>query len=182
VRTLYLALVHYPVLNQVGENVTATITNLDVHDIARSCKTYGAEAYYLIHPVEQQRTLVRTICEHWTTGASAARIPDRKNALAIVRTASSLAEMYSALGDVEVWVTSAKATPSLSWQDARTALTGEGKPVVLLFGTSWGLAGSVMQSAQHTLPALRGEVNTGFNHLSVRSACALTLDRLRGAP
>jgi hypothetical protein len=182
-RPLSVALVHHPVLDQAGKTVTATITNLDVHDIARSARTFGCEAYYLVHPIVQQRTLVDTICTHWTSGSSAKRIPDRKNALAIVRTSASLEALAESLGGrsaFELWVTSAKATPTLSWTAGRERLEAPGLPVLLLFGTSWGLAPSVMEQADHVLPSLNAQHDSGFNHLSVRAACAIMLDRLRG--
>ena len=44
---------------------------------------------------------------------------------------------------------------------------------------SWGLAPDVFETAEATLPSIRGVGE--FNHLSVRSAVAITLDRLLGA-
>ena len=50
--------------------------------------------------------------------------------------------------------------------------------VLLLFGTAWGLAPEVMQRVDATLPAIKGA--GAFNHLSVRSAASIILDRLLG--
>jgi hypothetical protein len=190
VRRLAIALVHYPVLDQQGASVTSAITNLDVHDLARSARTYGCSDYFLVHPVEAQRELVRRICEHWRDGSSGKRIPDRKVALALVRTAPSLADVYVELGgreNVEVWVTAARSVSSapMSASEARARLDGGAhgeKPVLLLFGTGWGLAKSVVESADAVLAPIRASEETGYNHLSVRAACAILLDRLRGAP
>ena len=38
---LYLALVHYPVVNRRGEVIVSALINLDLHDIARAAKTFG---------------------------------------------------------------------------------------------------------------------------------------------
>lgn len=38
---LYCALVHHPVRDRGGNAVTTAVTNLDVHDIARTARTYG---------------------------------------------------------------------------------------------------------------------------------------------
>lgn len=46
---LYIALAHHPVLNKAGETVTTSISNLDIHDIARAAETYGVKAYYIVH-------------------------------------------------------------------------------------------------------------------------------------
>ena len=37
---LFVALIHYPVLNRNGQIVTSAITSLDLHDIARSARTF----------------------------------------------------------------------------------------------------------------------------------------------
>jgi hypothetical protein len=58
-------------------------------------------------------------------------------------------------------------------------LSGEGKPVLVVFGTGWGLAPTVVESADALLEPVRG-VREEYNHLSVRAACAIILDRLLG--
>ena len=69
---LAIALVHHPVLDAQGAVVTSTLTNIDVHDLARSAKTYGCSDFFVVHPIEAQRTLASRIVEHWTTGSSSA--------------------------------------------------------------------------------------------------------------
>jgi hypothetical protein len=184
-RRLAIALVHHPVLDAKGQVVTTAITNLDIHDLARSARTYGATDYFIVHPITAQRDLVTRICDHWRDGSSGRRIPDRKIALALVRTVSSLEEALGALGGdsgVEMWATGARDLgPSLSLVDARASLDSEGKPVLVVFGTGWGLAADVLVRADAILEPIRASGATGYNHLSVRAACAIVLDRLRGA-
>jgi hypothetical protein len=188
VRRLAIALVHWPVLDQQGATVTSAITNLDVHDLARSARTYGCTDYFLVHPVAAQRELVSRICEHWREGSSGKRIPDRKVALALVRTAPSLEDVYAELGgraNIEVWVTAARSVASapIEAQEARARLevADAQKPVLLLFGTGWGLARDVLDGADAVVAPIRASEASGYNHLSVRAACAILLDRLRGA-
>jgi hypothetical protein len=184
-RRVAIALVHHPVLDGKGAVVTTAITNLDVHDLARSARTYGASDYFLVHPILAQRELVQRICDHWRDGSSGRRIPDRKLALELVRPVSSLDEVFASFGgrgEVEVWVTAARElgkTASLS--EARARLGLEGKPVLVVFGTGWGLAANVIESADALLEPVRAGEATGYNHLSVRAACAIVLDRLLGA-
>jgi hypothetical protein len=187
VRRLAIALVHWPVLDQQGAIVTSAITNLDVHDLARSARTYGCSDYFLVHPVGAQRELVARICEHWRDGSSGKRIPDRKVALALARSAPSLADVYTELGgreNIDVWVTAARSVGAapIDSLEARVRLEGsDQKPVLLLFGTGWGLAREVIDSADAVLAPIRANEASGYNHLSVRAACAILLDRLRGA-
>jgi hypothetical protein len=187
-RALAIALVHHPILDAKGQIVTTAITNLDVHDLARSARTYGATDYFIVHPIQAQRDLVTRICEHWRDGSSGKRIPDRKFALELVRPVASLEDAILALGGeagrgaVEVWVTAARDVGvAIRLRDARARLEGEGKPVLVVFGTGWGLAPEVIRSADVILEPIRAGIDTRYNHLSVRSACSIVLDRLRGA-
>jgi hypothetical protein len=182
-RPLSIALVHHPVKDARGETVTSTLTTMDVHDCARSARTFGCDAFYIVHPIPAQQALAHRIVEHWTHGSSAKRIPDRKDALATVRVVGTIDEARAASGhgreEAEIWVTAARTLPhprTLGWADARAALRHEGPPVLLLFGTSWGLADDVVAGASVLLEPIRGAGE--WNHLSVRAACAIALDRL----
>jgi hypothetical protein len=183
VRRLAIALVHHPVLDRDGAIVTSAVTNLDVHDIARSARTYGASDYFVVHPIEAQRGLVERIVTHWREGSSAARIPDRKEALSVLSTVPSLEAAIERLGGrgaVELWATSARSRPdSLGYADASARLAEDGPAVLLVLGTSWGLAPEVVAACDRVLAPVGCEARgDGFNHLSVRAACAIMLDRL----
>jgi hypothetical protein len=185
VRRLAVALVHHPVLDGQGAVVTTAVTNLDVHDLARSARTYGASDYFVVHPIAAQRELVERIREHWTTGSSGRRIPDRREALSLLRIVESLEGAIEALGGrdrVDVWVTAARALGrSITFADGHARLgDGGDKAVLLVFGTGWGLAQPVVDAADALLEPIRPAAGD-YNHLSVRSACAIALDRLLGA-
>lgn len=184
---LALALVHYPVLDRAGGVVTTAITNLDLHDMARSARTYGAEQLFVIHPVEAQRLLAERIREHWVSGSGKRRIPDRAVALEVLRVVPSLEETYAALSSagragIELWTTAAatRGLPVTSDAAARERLAQVERPVLLMFGTGWGLAPDLIADADIRLAPIRAAAATGYNHLSVRAACAITLDRLFG--
>jgi hypothetical protein len=180
-RRFGVALIHHPVLGRNGETLTSAITNLDVHDIARSARTYGAAVFYLVHPIEAQRALVARIVEHWTVGSSAARIPTRKEALRLAKCTPSLADAVSDFGACELWATSASALlKPTDYPAARARLESPGPPVLLLLGTSWGLGREITDQATLSLAPIAARSPSGFNHLSVRAACAIILDRLLG--
>jgi hypothetical protein len=183
-RRLAVVLVHHPVLDGQGAIVTTAVTNLDVHDLARSARTYGCTDYFVAHPIAAQRELVTRIRDHWTEGSSGRRIPDRREALRVLRIVESLDVAVDALGGraaVEIWATAARELgPTLPFVAARARLEGEGKAILLMFGTGWGLAPAVVAGADALLEPIRGG-GDGYNHLSVRSACAIALDRLCGA-
>lgn len=184
-RKLAIGLVHYPVLDKAGEEVTTSITNLDVHDIARSSFTFGVSPYFLIHPIAAQRELVLEVQKHWTEGSGAKRIPDRKPPLEQVRVVASVEEAVSELGeDAQIWVTSARALAhAISHSKAQQMIQAEGPPILLLFGTGWGLASSLTEREGIVqLEPIVSPRADGYNHLSVRAAVAILLDRLCGVP
>jgi hypothetical protein len=184
-RRVAIALVHHPVLDGQGATVTTAVTNLDVHDLSRSARTYGCSDYFVVHPIAAQRELVERIREHWTDGSSGKRIPDRREALTVLRVVESLEVAFGALGGraaIDVWVTAARRLgDTMAFAEARARLReDEGKPVLLVFGTGWGLAPGVLEGADALLEPIRA-ARGDYNHLSVRSACAIALDRLLGA-
>jgi hypothetical protein len=185
-RRLSIALVHHPVLDKAGAVVTSAVTNIDVHDLSRSARTFGATDFFVTTPIEAQRRLVETILGHWTEGSSAQRIPSRKDALEIVRVVPSLDDAIASLGgrdQVEVWVTAAREAGGhrlSNYAAARARIAADDpRSILIVFGTSWGLASSVVDAADARLPPIVGVA--GYNHLSVRAACAITLDRLFGS-
>jgi len=189
---IYLALLHYPVYNKNRDVVATAVTNIDVHDIVRSSRTYGVDGVYIVTPIEQQRGLVTEILQHWTEGAGAKHNPARAEAFSIARVAESLENVIEDIAEREgmrpqCLVTSAKPMKEItSFSDCRKAWKkGETQPQLLLFGTGWGMTDEVVEGAQVRLPPLvparwaLGEKKT-YNHLSVRSAVATILDRLFG--
>ncbi len=180
-----VALVHYPVLNKEGKVIASSITNLDMHDIARSSRTYGVENYFLVHPTKAMRKLMDTIAEHWDKGYGATYNPNRKEALSNVRVVPDfedvvlqLQEKYSKLP--KIIVTSAKRTESsISFAKMKEILANNSEdPYLIVYGTGWGLTDGFIKRADYMLEPV-GSVED-FKHLSVRSAAAIILDRLFG--
>jgi hypothetical protein len=64
--------------------------------------------------------------------------------------------------------------------DPCSRLAATERPVLVLFGTGWGLSPALIDDADVRIEPIRARGETGYNHLSVRAACAITLDRLLG--
>ena len=94
----------------------------------------------------------------------------------------ALTDLGTERAEAELWTTAARAPTDevLPFADARQRLAEDGPPVMIGFGTGWGLAASVHDRANAALEPISARNDTGFNHLSVRSACAIALDRLLG--
>jgi hypothetical protein len=181
--SLSVALVHHPVYDKHKKVVATALTNLDLHDIARSSRTYGVETYFIVHPVAAQRELAQRIAGHWTGEEGAEKNDFRRQAIDLLQVVPDLAAAVDALtarhGRRPVVVaTAARETggKTVSFKDlAGLTLV---QPALMVLGTGWGLTEDVLASCDLRLPPVRG--GTTYNHLSVRSACAIILDRLYG--
>jgi hypothetical protein len=181
---LYAALVHHPVRDRAGQRVTSAITNVDVHDLARSCRTYGLRGYFVVSPIAAQRELVERILVHWRTGPGARRTPERTEALSLCAPCASVEDALAAIEAREgaaprLVVTSARdeGRPVEGYDALGAALREDARPTLLLFGTGHGLHRALVERADAVLAPIRPR---GYNHLSVRAAAAITLDRLFG--
>ncbi len=181
---LYLALLHHPMLDKNGQVVTTALTNMDIHDISRSALTYGVRRFYVAHPVRALRVLAQKIIDHWQTGYGASYNETRKEALEIVALETDFdGVLLSIERDAgcrpQVVATSAKPSCGrLSFTELRWRLENDQRPYLLVLGTGWGLAPELIARCDFFLEPIEG---TGsYNHLSVRSAAAIMLDRLRG--
>jgi tRNA (guanine37-N1)-methyltransferase len=92
----------------------------------------------------------------------------------------ALDDALAALGsDAELWVTSARGSGELlDFPAARAQLATDGPPVLIVFGTGWGLGDAVTERATARLASIIGTRADGYNHLSVRAAAAIIFDRL----
>lgn len=181
---MYLALLHYPMYNKNREIITTSVTNLDLHDISRVVRTYDLAGFYVVHPASGQRELIARITEFWQEGCGGGYNPDRCEAFHRLRIESSLEQTLQSINAREgarpliVATDARRYENSVSFKELRQRLeTGE-QPVLLLFGTGWGISAEVMRSCDLILEPVAPQ--SDYNHLSVRSAAAIIVDRLRG--
>lgn len=178
-----IGLVHYPVLDKNNNTVATTITNYDLHDISRTAATYNIDKYFLINPIKLQYELSERIRRHWVYGYGSAYNPTRKKALAFSQVVETLDDSINIIKanhkdkKIYIAVTSARDRDikKTSFTSLREMISRE-EIIYLLFGTGWGLAESVYERADFCLEPIKGVKD--YNHLSVRSAVAIILDRL----
>ena len=180
---IHLALVHFPVYNKIGEVVVSSVTTLDVHDISRVCRTYGVGTFYVVTPLKTQQELVERLVGHWLKGHGAEYNPTRKEALLKTVVKNNLDDAVKDITEQcgkkpRIVVTGAKEAPKSIGYTALKNELEQGDPTLLVFGTGWGLEKNLVQNADHALLPIEG-VN-GFNHLPVRGAISIILDRLLG--
>jgi hypothetical protein len=181
---LSIALLHHPVYDKNRQTVATAITNLDLHDIARAARTYGLFRYFVVTPVPDQRALAERIGRHWREGWGAAYNPQRKEALELMGVVATLDEVRAELAEyygrpVKTVVTGARSRPeSISCHALADRLREDDQPYLLMFGTGWGMTDEIFATADLVLQPIMGPGE--YNHLSVRSAAAIILDRLLG--
>jgi len=181
---IYVALIHHPVFNTHQEVVCTSITPFDLHDIARTSKTFGITKYFVVCPIESQQILAQRIMDHWLTGVGGQLNSTRKDAFERVCLVDTLEDarltIKNELGKApRLIATSAKTGPDrLSFQLLRKELAERMDPHLLLFGTGWGMTEEVLGEAEAILEPIAGGGDGTYNHLSVRSAVAIILDRL----
>jgi tRNA (guanine37-N1)-methyltransferase len=177
----HLALVHYPVVDRTGAIVTTALTNFDVHDLARSAITFGLAAFHVVTPIASQREKAEHIAALWLGDGEHGE--HRARALRLVRTAASLDDVVASLADPVVVGTSANpasfpGVPRRTPDELCAEFALGDQPLIVILGTGWGLADTLLPSVSRVLTPIDGA--TTWNHLSVRSAGAILLDRLFG--
>jgi len=179
---LYIALLHYPAYNKEGKVVTTAVANMDIHDIARVAKTYGTQGFYIVNPIEEQRNLAQEIVSHWQDGYGANYNKYRRAAFELIIIKESL---QCVIDDIlkktgfspKIIVTGANFSGDvLKFSEIRKLLKSNNLPYVIIFGTGSGIADEVINRSDFRLEPIKSP--SDYNHLSVRSAVAIILDRI----
>lgn len=180
----YIGLVHYPIYNRNNEVVTTAIANFDIHDLARTSRTYNIKNYFIIHPLESQIRLAQDVMDYWKTGVGSTYNLDRKEAFTTVETVPDIEAAVDQITAKEqvrpiVVTTDARIYPNtISYGHLREKIAQNDRPCLLLFGTGFGLEKTMMNQFDYILEPIYG--GGEYNHLPVRAAVAIILDRLLG--
>ena len=181
---VYIALLHYPMYNKRMDTVTTSITNLDLHDIARAARTYDVEGFYIVHPSANQQKLIREILAFWQDGYGGRYNPDRQEAFKQLKLVENLSAVVDGIEQetgqrVYTVATNAHFHPNtISYSQLKTQIFNDNQVYLLLFGTGWGMVQELMDGCDYILEPVAGA--SDYNHLSVRSAVSIILDRLLG--
>jgi hypothetical protein len=179
---IYVALIHYPVLGRDGKIVSSAVTNMDVHDISRTCRTYRVKGYYVVSNLPAQQEIVYNVLKYWREEFGREYNPSRTEALTIVKKASYLDDVIEEIIEKEglkpliVFTSAKQGKDRLSYEAMSEIVKNIERPILFLFGTSWGLPNEILAKCDYALEPIR--YYSEFNHLSVRAAVAITLDRI----
>lgn len=152
---------------------------MDMHDISRISATYGLGGYFVIHPDEKMRNIAHKLSGHWTTGDGKNRNSDRYDAIKNMKIVPDLdaakTEIKKIHGEepVTIGTTARKKEKS---KPLSHILKQKKSPFLILFGTAGGIEDNFLDSLDIILePIVTG---SGYNHLSVRSAVSIFIDRI----
>lgn len=181
----YVVLMHGDILLKDKSVGTSSVTSIDIHDIARSSKTYGFDGYFIVTPLKDQQTIVNTLLDFWNTGYGTEYNIHRHEAIKMVRLNNNLDEVIAEIENREgvkplLIATSAKSYDSqkyITYFD-QAKVWKFNRPILIILGTGHGLADFVLDRCDFILEPLYGF--SEFNHLSVRSAAAVIFDRWLG--
>ena len=179
---IYIGLVHYPVFNKKGEIVLTAITNMDIHDISRVSRTYGIKKYFIITPDKEQKAYAERIINHWKEGYGKDFNPSRKEALKVTEIVDSIDSAIKKIKNnsnkelILVGTSAKKRENEITINRLKELATKNS--IFLIFGTGWGLSDEVLNKMDYMLEPVYGL--TDFNHLSVRSAVSIIIDRIFG--
>ncbi len=179
---LHLVLRHDSVLGRNDQRIHASVTQIDIHDFCRLSLTYGLAGFHCVTEMESQHRICEEILEFWRHGYGKDYNPDRVRALQILRLhrnfEDALNTVTHAWGRPPLLVgTSAKHTEkTLDFGALPSIMERSGRPALIQFGTSWGLSPEQLRRCDWVLPPVEG--HGGYNHLSVRCAAAIIIDRI----
>jgi tRNA (guanine37-N1)-methyltransferase len=184
----YVVLMHSEVVvKDQGEKRegTTSVTSLDIHDIARSARTYGLEEYFIVTKLADQQKVVERLLEFWKTTVGLEYNPERFEAVSRTHLAQDIDEVIKKIEEREgkaplLVATSARSSEHsnvITYHDQKRVWAHD-RPVLFVLGTGRGLTGQLLDRCDFLLEPIQGF--SEFNHLSVRSAAAIIFDRWLG--
>lgn len=115
--------------------------------------------------------------DHWLEGYGGKYNPIRKKAFEVITLVKDLEDIKRLTGAYMIGTSATRMDGCISWEQARTIAST--RDACLVFGTGWGLAPRLLKSLDAVIEPISSAGND-FNHLSVRSAVSITIDRIAG--
>lgn len=177
----YVVLMHTDVIVS-GKSGNTSIKTLDIHDISRCCATYGIENFFIVNKLLDQRKILDKFLEFWRSPDGSKYNQSRFEALKSLEPKISLQEVEDFIFEKEgckplIVTTSAKEQGEIQKIDyySQGFIWERKRPIVFVFGTGQGLTSELVNKSDYILAPINGF--SDYNHLSVRSAVAIVLDR-----
>ncbi len=177
-----IALLHYPAMDREGKIIVTSFTTMDLHDIARPARAYEVRKFYIVQPIDAQRLVIKRQIDYWLSEEGRKANPTRYEIVQLVELKYTLDEVVEAIererGKRPLTVgTDARTYPNtVSYEELRRKITKSAEEFLIVFGTGYGIPPDMMRTFDYILEPVYGAGE--WNHLSVRNAVAVILDRL----
>ncbi|RLJ71369.1 hypothetical protein BCF55_1671 [Hydrogenivirga caldilitoris] len=177
-----IALVHYPAMDKEGKLIVTSFTTMDLHDIARPARAYEVRSFYIVQPIDAQRLVIKRQIDYWLSEEGRAANPTRYEIVQLVRLKYTLEEVVE---DIErergkkpilVGTDARKYHKTIGYAELKREIEDREREFLIVFGTGYGLPPDLMRTFEYILEPVYGAGD--WNHLSVRNAVAIILDRL----
>lgn len=163
-----------------------SVTTIDLHDSARSSATYGIKKVFIVTPLVDQQRVTEHFLSFWRSVEGENYNKDRFDAMALIEVVSTKEDACARIRQYEggraplLIATSAQPLREKGYASCinyteQGVVWKELRPVALCFGTGQGLTPQFLAACDFILDPVGGF--SSYNHLSVRSAIAVVLDR-----
>ncbi len=169
-------------MDKDGRIIVTSFTTMDLHDIARPARAYEINRYYIVQPIDAQRIVIKRQINYWLSEEGRQANPTRYEIVKLVRLAYTLDEVIEDIekerGSRPVLVgTDARTYPNtVKYSELAREIEKRDRDWLILFGTGYGIPPDLMNTFDYILEPVYGAGD--WNHLSVRNAVAIILDRL----
>ncbi len=181
----YVVLMHSDVMLESERQGTSSVTSLDIHDIARSARTYGLSKYFIVTPLLDQQKVVNKLLDFWLNKEGFSYNANRYDAIKNVSLKSDFDSVIESIKletgkDPVIIGTTARKVEGVDYlfYDEHEKVWSHDRPVLFVLGTARGLAPVLLDKCDYILEPIIGF--SPFNHLSVRSAASIIFDRWLG--
>ncbi len=179
---VFIALLHFPAMDRDGRTIITSFTTMDLHDIARPARAYEINTYYIVHPVDAQRAVIKKQIEYWSSEEGLKTNPTRAETVRLIKLVYSFDEVLEDIQNTRGRKPAVVGTDARTYQNTvsydylKREIDKRERDFLIVFGTGYGIPPDLMQSFDYILEPIYGAGD--WNHLSVRNACAIILDRL----
>ena len=169
-------------MDRHGNLIITSFTTMDLHDIARPARAYEINTYYIVQPVDGQREVIRRQIDYWLSEEGEKTNPTRHEVVGLVKLVYTFEEVVEDIthqrGKKPLIVgTDARDYPNtVSYDFLRKEIEKRERDFLIVFGTGYGIPPDLMNTFDYILEPIYGAGD--WNHLSVRNAVAIILDRL----
>lgn len=179
---VFIALLHYPAMDRDGRVIVTSFTTMDLHDIARPARAYEINRFYIVQPIDAQRSVIKRQIDYWLSEEGRKANPTRYEIVQLVRLKYTLDEVVEEIKDERgrrplLVGTDARNYPNtVGYRELRERIESREEDYLIVFGTGYGIPPDLMRTFDYILEPVYGAGE--WNHLSVRNAVAIILDRL----